>query len=122
MSHPPNAPARCCVDDCERNVYRGDLCRGHYARQRTGKAVRVPLRPYGDPKRALLEAALAVADALDNDESQWERAWNRLYKAAVRVSDKVPSRPDTRAHEQRKRSTSTEVKGRTRAAALAEAR
>ena len=76
----------CTIEDCDRPSFRSDLCRGHYARRQTGRAVSGPLRQWGDPRRTLMEAAFAFTDASEVDDSAYVRAWKRLYAAATRLA------------------------------------
>lgn len=75
------------------------LCHGHYARKRYGLTVESPLRQWADPRRTLMEAAFAFADAAESDEVAYHLAWKRLYGAAVRVRrNKVQQRAQSAAH------------------------
>lgn len=75
----------CSVEDCQKKVFRGGLCRGHYERKRTGRRVHGQLRQWGDPKRTFMEAAFAFNDASESDEAEYFRAWNRLCAAGRRL-------------------------------------
>lgn len=86
MSHPRNeAPEECTVEECKHPVLKAGLCRGHYRRKEDGRPIHGPLREYGEPRRALMEAAFAFADASTLDDEAYERAWKRLYRAAKRA-------------------------------------
>ena len=77
----------CIVPDCEREAWAAGLCRGHYEQRRDGKSFG-PLRQWGHPKRTLMEAAFAFADAADADDAAYYRAWKRLYAGARRIAAK----------------------------------
>ena len=90
MSHSRNAcrpseRSTCIVAECERPAApHRELCVGHYARKVRGQPLDTPLREWGNPARALMEAAFAFADAAAEDDDAYVRAWNRLRKAARR--------------------------------------
>lgn len=87
MSHPSNDA--CSVDECGRPAQRSGLCWGHYNGKRRGRAVSRPLRQWQDPRRTLMEAAFAFADASEQGEDEYFHAWRRLYETAARVR-KIP--------------------------------
>lgn len=81
--------SECGVEDCGKPVYKyavsSGLCRGHYARRAKGRDTSTPLRQWADPRRTLMEAAFAFADASELDDALYLAAWKRLYAAARRI-------------------------------------
>lgn len=64
-------------------VHRDGLCRGHYERRVRGAVVNVELRPrFETAWERFVEAVRAYADADSTDDVAFERAKDRLRKAA----------------------------------------
>lgn len=112
MSYPRNeAPVvKCSEDDCDKPARRSGLCNGHHARKTRGKTRHGPLRLWGDPRRALFEAALALGDVSD-DDTEGMRTIRRFWRAfraaadarAVQTSHKVRTAGQSDAHAHRDR-------------------
>lgn len=77
---------RLCADpDCLKPALEGALCYAHSKRKKRGEPPTGPLAErHKTWRRLLTEAALAYAEAVEDDE--YERAWNRLRIAAVRFT------------------------------------
>lgn len=71
---------------CDKDAEREGLCRAHRQQKYDGRPL-VPLRKQNQTRMELLrEAAIAYADASAEDEAAFQRAINRLAKAAERYS------------------------------------
>lgn len=71
----------CSVDGCENHVAKDGLCSGHYKRKQRGQPVAVQLQAKPSGVERLREAALAYAEADEDDE--FARADANLLKAAA---------------------------------------
>lgn len=114
MSYPRNEPPSCSVEDCGRPSHRSGMCRGHYKRKARGKSAHGPLRLWGDPRRALFEAALALGDVSDDDAEgmrtirRFWRAFRAAADARARESHKVDTGAQSGAHDQQAASSRLE--------------
>lgn len=79
----PCPPEQCTVADCTRNAAPGRRhCHAHQKRATRGQSLSTPVaETYAAPWERLVAAALAYADAGD-DEEEFARAKDRLRKAA----------------------------------------
>jgi hypothetical protein len=90
----------CSAGECNRQVYKDALCRGHYERRRRGQPL-TPLRPAQggplgakDPYDRFKDACFAYEDAVDSDDVPGrDRAWSNLLDAAEWVVLGVPKIP-----------------------------
>lgn len=87
---------------CDRPEYRGTgFCRGHYERKLLKLPTSTPLRQWGDPKRTLFEAALALA-FVEGDEAEFLRVIRRFWaahkRAAATFRNKVGKARQSRRH------------------------
>lgn len=80
----------CSVEDCERDAACRGLCWAHYKRQARGRPVTGPLQQR-DPRATLRAAVQAVADVdtSEDADAEFERAQDRLRKAAVRYAESL---------------------------------
>lgn len=98
-------PSRCNVEDCEHQAAprMAGYCHGHYARKRRGQPVDEPLRQWGDPRRTVFEAALALRDVGDDDDEAY-RILARFWRAIERFKsqkNKVQRRGESSVHARR---------------------
>ena|GEM_PF-4967492 len=79
----PCPPEQCTVADCTRNAAPGRKhCHAHQKRATRGQPLSTPVaETYATPWERLVAAALAYADAGD-DEEEFAKAKDRLRKAA----------------------------------------
>ncbi len=79
--------ATCRLPACDRpSRSPGGLCEAHHKRRQRGQSLDPPVRQRLDPAGALLEAALAYADAPSEDDLAWWLARERLLVAAKRYA------------------------------------
>lgn len=85
----------CASPECSKPVFRKGLCRGHYARPKDE-----PLAPRKQtPWERLVAAAIAYADGLEGtDREAWQRARDRLRKAAAAYGEALASARGRSAH------------------------
>lgn len=97
----------CIVDGCDRSAEDGrKFCRGHRERATEKRNVFEVLRAWGrSPEQVLLDAALRVADAKDENDAAYRVAVKLLKRAAAKHAasrgqgrTKVARTPDTRPH------------------------
>jgi hypothetical protein len=84
----------------------GGFCYGHAARKRREQSIETPLRQWGDPRRTLFEAALALGDVGDDDEAYLRvirRFWAAVERFKVSPRHKVRLAAESHGHAQRKR-------------------
>lgn len=76
--------ALCSVDDCLANgeSKRGGLCAGHAKAKEQGRPMRELAERHRSRMQRLIAAALHLADVDGFDALAWERAKDRLRKAA----------------------------------------
>ncbi|MCP3065817.1 hypothetical protein LXT21_44325 [Myxococcus sp. K38C18041901] len=93
MTPCPSEP--CTVDGCTRDAApRRKLCHAHAKRATRGQPLSTPLaETYSSPWDRLTSAALAYADAGD-DEEAFARAKDRLRKASISYSRELRLRPE----------------------------
>ncbi len=78
----------CCVDDCVRVVFRGDLCSTHMKRQQRGQQLSLPMaEKLVSPWERIHAAAIDLADADSEDDIAYARAVDRLEKAIEALWD-----------------------------------
>lgn len=87
-------PAQCSEADCRNAAApRHKRCWAHLKRVTRGQSMSTPLAPaYESPWERLTAAALAYADASD-DEEEFARARDRLRKAALAYAGAEPTPP-----------------------------
>lgn len=78
---------RCSAPDCPNDAARAGLCWTHLKRRECGRPIGQPPRLYGQPRVALQEAALALADVeAEAEQASFRRALARLFMAARRYA------------------------------------
>lgn len=95
----------CSISECpnraDRDTIRGALCAAHRRRQQPSRAgglkLSAPITPRLDPRAKLLEAALAYADAAD-DEEVFAEAEEQLVVAAKRYAPASVEELQRRTH------------------------
>lgn len=88
----------CAFDGCTANAQRQGLCWGHLRQKRLQRPLR-KLRDRSGPKDAFMGAVLNYLELAPTDDAGWQRAWNRLRRAAHRYveADKATvGRPKSR--------------------------
>lgn len=82
-------------EQCDKDAQRAGLCHGHREQKTRGEPL-TPLRVQGQSRFEMLRAAaIAYADASDEDEAAFKRAEKRLIMAAKRYSGRpVTSSPE----------------------------
>lgn len=88
-------PAQCSEADCRNAAApRHKRCWAHLKRVTRGQSMSTPLAPaYESPWERLTAAALAYADASDDEEEEFARARDRLRKAALAYAGAEPTPP-----------------------------
>ncbi|QDE83294.1 hypothetical protein BHS07_17990 [Myxococcus xanthus] len=102
-------PAQCSEADCRNAAApRHKRCWAHLKRVTRGQSMSTPLAPaYESPWERLTAAALAYADASD-DEEEFAKARDRLRKAALAYAGET-RRPDAPSPPRRRRISQREV-------------
>lgn len=97
--------AFCSVSECVNAARKAGLCWGHFKRRQRGQSANGELRPsVMTPDQVLTEAALAYAEADVADDGAFQRAWDRLRKAAA-IYTRRKKRANQHARGHRKAST-----------------
>jgi DNA-directed RNA polymerase specialized sigma24 family protein len=72
----------CSGPECTDEVHAAGLCRGHYAQKQEGRTLAPKRAIPEDPRRALINAALDLAEADSEDHADYQRKERTLIRRA----------------------------------------